>query len=119
MLGKLASKGQPGVQYGKVDLQKNGALGAEYDVRSIPDTRIFHDGKEIGKFVGSMDGASVEELVSQYLASVRPVGEMNPAGPRVDQNGRALPPVDTIQPAIRPEPAIRSLPPGITPLPAS
>lgn len=119
MLGKLASKGQPGVQYGKVDLQKDGQLGAEYNVRSIPDTRIFHNGKEIGKFVGSMDGARIEKMVAEHLASVRPEGEMGSGELRVDANGRALPPVNSIQPAIRPESSSRGLPPGITPIPAS
>lgn len=115
-MGKLASKGTPGVQYGKVDLRKHPQMGAEFNVRSIPDTRIFHDGKEIGGFVGSRDAASLEKMVAQYLASVKPVGEMNPAAPKVDQNGRALPPSEPMKPAIQPEPANRPLPPGITPL---
>lgn len=108
-MGKLASKGQPGVQYGKVDLRKNPHLGQEYNVRSIPDTRIFHNGEEIGSFVGSRDAASIETMVGQYLASVRPVGEVNPAA-SLEQNGQA------VQPAIRLESNDKRLPPGITPL---
>lgn len=115
-MGKLASKGQPGVQYGKVDLAKNPQMGAKFNVRSIPDTRIFHNGEQIGAFVGSRDAASLEKLVGQYLHSVKPVGEMNPEAAPLDQNGRALPPAQAVQPAIRPEAANRSLPPGITPL---
>ena len=116
MLGKLASKGQPGVQYGKVDLQKDSGLGATYEVRTIPDTRFFHDGKEIGRFIGTMKEASIEKLVNQHLAAVKPVGMPDPAGPLLEQNGKMLAPVDTVLPAIRPEPAQRSLPPGITPM---
>lgn len=105
-MGKLASKGQPGVQYAKVDLGKNPQMGQEYGVSNIPDTRIFHDGEEIGGFVGGLDAASLEKMVGQYLSSVPLKGELNPTE-------------ELVQPAIQPEPLNRSLPKGITPVPAS
>lgn len=113
---KLASQGQPGVQYGKVDLRQNPQMGEQFGVRSIPDTRIFHNGQQIGAFVGSRDRAALEKLVAVHLASVPLVGEVEPAAQSFDQNGRLLSPGEMVQPAIQPEPANRALPPGISPL---
>lgn len=103
---ELASKGQPGVQYAKVDLGKNPEMGQKFEVNSIPDTRIFHNGQELGGFVGSKDAAQLEKLVGQYLSSVRLEGEIESTG-------------EAVQPAIQPESSNRRLPQGITPIPAS
>ncbi len=94
---ELASKGTPGVQFGEVDLGKHPALGDEHNIKSIPETRIYHNGAEIGGFKGVRDGEKVATLIGQYIASV-------PA------------PTEAVRPAIAPEVDSRPLPLGISPL---
>lgn len=127
-MGKLAKQGQPGVQYAKVDLRKNPQMGQEYGVRSIPDTRFFHNGKEIGKFVGSCNEALLRKMVTGYLSSVRPPEEVVPS-PRQGKQGAVAGSARAVTPTVAPappapEPAIRpavksdGLPPGIQRIPA-
>ncbi|GHC45332.1 hypothetical protein GCM10007100_08260 [Roseibacillus persicicus] len=118
-MGKLASQGQPGVQYAKVDLGKNPQMGQEYGVRSIPDTRIFHNGKQIGKFVGSCSEKVLKNMVTNYLSSVRPV-ETAPSEPssNLPEEGQEAPVAAPVVPAIRPAVQNDGLPPGIQRIPA-
>lgn len=94
------------MQYGKVDLRQSPQLGQEYGVSRIPDTRIFHNGKEIGGFVGARGAGHVEDLVVLHQSTVRPEGEAESGG-------------EVVAPAIRPERVNRALPQGIVPIPST
>lgn len=104
MLGSLAAQGTPGVAYGKVDVDQAGAVAQKMGVRGIPDTRIFHDGKQIGAFTGFRSAEQIQQLVNARLEAVNPQPMPGQA------NGGA----GSIEPAKK-----GALPPGITPVPAS
>ena len=105
MLKKLAEEGQPGVQYAKVDLQKTPEMGKVHGVSTIPDTRIFHNGKQIGQFVGNADSAAIEEMLATHLATAKVVGDTQIQEPA--------------RPTIQRESAHQELPSGIQRIPAS
>ena len=107
MLRKLAAKGTPGVQYAKLDVQKYGNVAQHYSVRSIPDTRIYHNGVQVGAFVGSRNAKAIEKLLAPHRSKL----VRNEVAPE-----EAVP--DTAQPANQPS-SKRKLPPGIQAIPAS
>jgi thioredoxin-like negative regulator of GroEL len=114
VLEKIAQKGKPGVNIGKVDVQKNQQLAQNYGVRSIPDTRVFVNGEEFGRFVGSRDIIFVEELIVRGLSRLQTEPNLSskekagnlPAGAEA-----AVPPIQRSQPN-------HPLPPGIKRVPA-
>jgi len=106
-MGKLAAKGTPGVQYTKLDVQKYGTVAQQFGVRSIPDTRVFHNGKQVAAFVGSKNGKAIEKILAPHRSKL--VASETTSGA---ENGNVLP--QAIQPAGRTQ-----LPPGIRAIPAS
>lgn len=105
MLEKLAARGTPGVFYGKADVEKMGSLPQQLGVRTIPDTRIFFDGKQVGEFKGTHSEKKIAQLIAAKLQSVKPRTKVV-AG---ESSGQG-----SIVPAKKGQ-----LPPGITPIPAS
>ncbi|MBK1835148.1 thioredoxin family protein [Roseibacillus ishigakijimensis] len=67
---KLAGEGIAGVEFAKLKVESHPALSKEYGVRLVPDTRIFHGGRELGGFVGVRSEATLRYLAEQYLRSV-------------------------------------------------
>jgi thioredoxin 1 len=52
----FASKSDlPKVEFGKVNIDENTDIAANYGVRSIPTLIVFKKGVEIGRFIGGMD----------------------------------------------------------------
>jgi len=49
----------PGVRLGKVDTEKEQALGARYQVQSIPTLVLFKDGREIDRMSGAMPARDI------------------------------------------------------------
>ena len=107
MLGKLANKGAPGVQYTKLDVRKHGLIAQQHGVSSIPDTRVFHNGAEVAAFTGLRGAAAIEKLLAPHRANL--IADKSSASTDA--------PVEVPQ-AIQPGDP-KTLPPGIQPIPAS
>lgn len=116
-MGKLASQGTPGVQYTKVDVRKHGGLAQESGVRSIPDTRIFHNGRQVASFVGTKNASSIEKLLSKHRSRLVPNVVKAPSA---GSSSAPVVPGSTQyeERAITPEER-KPLPPGIQRIPAS
>ena len=51
----------------KLDTEANQAVGAKFNIRSIPTLAVFHQGKELGRVSGALPPAQLEELVGNVL----------------------------------------------------
>jgi len=94
-MGKLAAKGTPGVQYTKLDVRKYGSLAQQFGVRSIPDTRVFHNGTQVSAFVGMKSGKAIEKLLAAHRSKLVPNEALLEGGAQStieSGGGRALPP---------------------------
>lgn len=61
---KAAAAMEPGVRLGKVDTEAERALGAQFNIRSIPTLAIFRDGREVARQAGAMRAADIQRFVS-------------------------------------------------------
>lgn len=50
-----------------IDTDAHGQLAAEHGVSSIPDVRLWHRGREVGRFVGFRPLPQLEEWVRERL----------------------------------------------------
>ncbi|MEK7532744.1 MAG: thioredoxin [Patescibacteria group bacterium] len=55
-----------GVKIGKLNVDDNGDIAANYGIMSIPAFLLFKGGKEVDKMVGSVGKAKLEELLSRH-----------------------------------------------------
>ena len=55
------------VRVGKCDIDSNGQVASQYDIRSIPTLLMFKDGKVVGQVVGAVPKARLEELIKRAL----------------------------------------------------
>jgi thioredoxin 1 len=67
VLNELAEELEGKVTVGKVDVDQNQSLAAEYKVRSIPTLVLLKNGKEINRFVGVKD----KKFLLKQLGEVR------------------------------------------------
>ncbi len=68
-----AAEAHPGVVYvGKVNVDQAGELAQENSVRSIPDVRIFKDGREVDRFVGFPGEQAVLAKVAELSQGIQP-----------------------------------------------
>ncbi len=76
MLGPVLSKAtelHPGVVYlGKVDVDQASDLAQKNGVSSIPDVRIFKDGKEVERFVGFPGEKAVLAKIAKLSEGIQP-----------------------------------------------
>lgn len=77
---------------GKVNVDQNGALAARHGVRSIPDVRIYQNGKEVDRFLGAMPTNLIREKIDQHLATVTAAPAAPPAPGAPDSAAPAAPP---------------------------
>jgi putative thioredoxin len=68
ILDRLAERDGPRWALAKVDTDRHQDLAARYNVRSIPNVKLFVDGKVAGEFTGALP----ERAVEQWLAKVLP-----------------------------------------------
>lgn len=77
MLGPILEKAaeqHPGVVYvGKVDVDQERALASSHDVRSIPDVRIYKDGREVDRFVGFPGEKVVLAKIAHLAEGITPM----------------------------------------------
>jgi thioredoxin 1 len=87
ILDQIATEHGGTVLIGKVNVDQNRQLAANEGVRSIPDVRIFRDGREVDRFVGLPAGSEVRqriEIHTKGLVAPAPAatGEGKPANPQ-------------------------------------
>lgn len=70
-----------------VDVDKVGALAEAYGVRSIPDVRIFKQGKEVKSFVGLRDKEDYIKVLTPLIAAVGKKTAKAPALPKKEEPG--------------------------------
>ena len=68
ILEKIADENSSSVVICKVNVDKFGGLASEDGVSSIPDVRIFLDGKRVDSFVGARPESDVRKRIEKYLA---------------------------------------------------
>lgn len=68
---EAAAQLAPGVRLGKVDTEREQALGARFQVRSIPTLVLFQNGRELDRLAGARPARDI-------VAWVR--GRLDPAG---------------------------------------
>lgn len=51
----------------KINVDENPELSEEYQVRSIPDVRLFYKGRELAKFNGALPKVAVQQWLNDFL----------------------------------------------------
>ena len=84
ILEKLAMEKNGLVLVGKVNVDKSPSLASANGVQSIPDVRIFRDGKQVDRFVGLPGEAEVRRRIEKQLEglSLPPAETPDPAKPK-------------------------------------
>ena len=53
----------------KVDVDKNSAASAHYQISSIPDVRVFRNGQAVGGFLGFRPAAAIAEKLNEIQSA--------------------------------------------------
>ena len=64
---QAAAQLEPLVRVAKVDTEAVPALGARFQIRSIPTLALFKDGREIARQAGAMGAADIVKWVQAAL----------------------------------------------------
>lgn len=72
-LAKLAKTHGDKVVVLQVNVQRYGQMAQEAGVRSIPDTRLFHGGRQLERKVGGMRFEQLEKMVLANAGQLPPV----------------------------------------------
>jgi thioredoxin 2 len=56
---QAAAQLEPRFRLAKVDTEAEGALGARFNIRSIPTLALFHRGREVARQAGAMGAADI------------------------------------------------------------
>ena len=67
ILDEIATENNGAVLIGKVNIDQFRTLAAREGVRSIPDVRIFRDGKSVDRFVGLPDTSEVRRRIETQV----------------------------------------------------
>lgn len=81
-LAKLASRHGDKVVVLKVDVNRHGEMARRAGVRSIPDLRLLHGGREVARRVGGMPYNLIETMVLNRV-DLLPVAGGDPGQPLV------------------------------------
>ena len=65
---KAAAQLEPWVRLVKLDTEAEPALGARYDIRSIPTLALFRGGREVARQAGAMQSAGIVQWVRAHGA---------------------------------------------------
>lgn len=69
VLERLAEKHKDRWQLVKLNTEKYAQIASQYGIRSIPNVKLFMDGKVINEFVGALPEAAVEQWLKKALPS--------------------------------------------------
>ena len=64
---QAAAQLEPGVRLAKVDTEAQQALGARFNIRSIPTLALFMGGREIARQPGAMGSHDIVRWVQAHL----------------------------------------------------
>ena len=64
LAGEMAGK----LSIGKVDVDENGEIAAQYNVRAIPTLILFKDGQVAEQFVGLVGKSDLKTKIEQHLS---------------------------------------------------
>lgn len=64
---QLADEYQGQVTVGKLDVDHNPRVSAQYNVRSIPTILFFKDGKVVDQVIGAVPRPALENKIRQHL----------------------------------------------------
>jgi thioredoxin len=67
ILDKIASEHGGKILIGKVDVDQNRELASSEGVRSIPDIRIFRDGREVDRFIELPEESEVRRRLDAHV----------------------------------------------------
>ena len=67
VVDQLADEYKGKVKVGKVDVDENQSLAAEYKVMVIPTLCVFKDGKVMESTVGAKNKVDLSEMIEKYL----------------------------------------------------
>lgn len=70
ILDRIASEHGGSVVIGKVNIDKSSQLASQEKVRSIPDVRIYRDGKRVDQFIGLPEESEVRRRIESHLAGL-------------------------------------------------
>ena len=65
---EAAEKLEPGVRLAKVNTDEEQAIGARYNIRSIPTMILFRDGQEVARHSGAMMAGDIVRWVGTQQA---------------------------------------------------
>ncbi len=78
-----ATEAHPGVVFvGKVNVDGASGLAKQQSVSSIPDVRIYKDGKEVGRMIGFPGEAAVLKKIAALASGITPVAAPVSAVPK-------------------------------------
>ena len=64
---QVAAQLEPKARFIKIETEKEQAISAKYDIRSIPTLAIFKNGKEVDRVSGALNAPDFTNWVNQYL----------------------------------------------------
>jgi thioredoxin 2 len=64
---QLAGQWRGRAQFAKVNTEAEGALAAQFAIRSIPTVALFRGGREIGRTAGAMDASRLQQWIESSL----------------------------------------------------
>ena len=64
---QVAAQLEPKARFIKIETEKEQAISAKYDIRSIPTLAIFKNGKEVDRVSGALNAPDFTNWVYQYL----------------------------------------------------
>lgn len=67
VISQLAQDYEGKIKVGKVDVDAEGALAAQYGIVSIPTIIMFVDGKPVDKLIGAHSQDDFEDIIEKYI----------------------------------------------------
>ena len=64
---QVAAQLEPKARFIKIETEKEQAISAKYNIRSIPTLSIFKNGKEIDRVSGSLSASDFSNWVNQHV----------------------------------------------------
>jgi thioredoxin 1 len=74
ILDRIAAENPGLVLIGKVNIDQQRELAGQHKVHSIPDVRIFRDGKQVDRFVGAPSETQVRERIETHTKGLSSAG---------------------------------------------
>lgn len=93
ILETIASENPNTVLLCKVNIDKFSQIASQEGVKSIPDIRIFQDGKLVEKFIGALPEAEVRKRIETLVKQLPPPPEKDGNGAKSKSKEAAIQPM--------------------------